>query len=270
VPRENLVWIDIETTGLDINKDVILEIAAVVTDSDLNVLWHLPTYVIHQPDEVLDGMAQWCVEQHGKTGLTDACRASVTTLQEADLRIVEHLKRYCDPGRSPMCGNTISFDRKFISKHMPELECFLHYRNIDTTAVKLLARYWYPDLPEFPKSKNHRAKVDIMESIGELQYLRGSIFKSRAIVQELSAASKWINERIRTAAARVVGAEMHVNDLARKAAAQVEKTGQPYHFKPMSPEERRNIHAIVAKNSEVISVSEGDGPNRHVVIYRIS
>lgn len=183
---ENMVWIDLETTGLEVEGNSILEIAVVVTDTDLNVLFE-QVIAIHQEDSVLDGMDAWCIEQHGKTGLTQACRESLIPLAEAELRIIEHLKYDCNEGRSPLCGNSVSFDRKFLKAYMPDLNRFLHYRNVDTTAVKLLARYWYPNLPEYPKDGEHRAAADIRESIEELRYYRGKVFVAPDAVKKTGA-----------------------------------------------------------------------------------
>ena len=172
-----LVWIDLEMSGLDPDTCEILEIATLVTDGQLELLAEGPDIVIHQPDPVLDRMDAWCTRQHGQSGLTAQVRASTTSLAEAEARTLEFLRAHCSPGKSPLCGNSIGHDRRFIVRYMPALAEFLHYRSIDVSSVKELARRWYPDLPTHPKGETHRALDDIRESIAELRHYRQHIFR---------------------------------------------------------------------------------------------
>ncbi len=172
-----LVWIDLEMSGLDPDTCEILEIATLVTDGQLELLAEGPDIVIHQPDPVLDRMDAWCTRQHGHSGLTAQVRASTTSLAEAEARTLEFLRAHCSPGKSPLCGNSIGHDRRFIVRYMPALAEFLHYRSVDVSSVKELARRWYPDLPTHPKGETHRALDDIRESINELRHYRKHIFR---------------------------------------------------------------------------------------------
>jgi len=172
-----LVWIDLEMSGLDPDTCEILEIATLVTDGQLELLAEGPDIVIHQPDPVLDRMDAWCTRQHGHSGLTAQVRASTTSLAEAEARTLEFLRAHCSPGKSPLCGNSIGHDRRFIVRYMPALAEFLHYRSVDVSSVKELARRWYPDLPTHPKGETHRALDDIRESIHELRHYRKHIFR---------------------------------------------------------------------------------------------
>ena len=176
--ESNLVWLDLEMTGLWPNTDKILEMAVVVTDSNLNVLAEGPVFAIHQSDEILDNMDEWCVNQHGKTGLTARCRASVVDLPEATAKTEEFLSQYISRGISPMCGNSIGQDRRFLAEHAPDFEAFFHYRNIDVSSIKELARRWKPDLLKTITKKGvHLALDDIRESIEELKVYREHFFK---------------------------------------------------------------------------------------------
>jgi oligoribonuclease len=173
----NLIWIDLEMTGLDTERDVIIEIATIVTDKDLNVLGEGPVFAIHQPDELLDGMDEWNTRQHGRSGLTERVRNSVTTMAEAEQATIKFLQQFVDAGVSPMCGNSICQDRRFLSRQMPELEAFFHYRNLDVSSVKEIARRWRPELLKgFKKQASHLAMDDIKDSIAELSYYRDSFF----------------------------------------------------------------------------------------------
>ena len=170
---DNLIWIDLEMTGLDPEKHRILEIATIVTDGQLNIIEEGPVMAIHQNDEVLSGMSEWCVKTHGATGLTDRVRQSNITLGEAESQTLEFLKKYVDASISPMCGNSIGQDRRFLYRYMPELHDFFHYRNLDVSTIKELVRRWKPELLEqFTKKGTHIAMDDIRESIDELKFYR--------------------------------------------------------------------------------------------------
>jgi len=176
--KDNLIWIDLEMTGLDPEHDYIIEIATIVTDADLNVLAEGPSLVIHQPDSVLDSMNEWCVNQHGQSGLTQRVRESDISEREAEQQTIAFLMEYVDKGSSPMCGNSIGQDRRFLYRYMPELEAFFHYRNLDVSSVKELARRWRPDvLSSLRKKGSHLALDDIRDSIAELQHYREHFFK---------------------------------------------------------------------------------------------
>ncbi len=179
-PNEfNLVWIDMEMTGLDPDNDKVIEVAAIVTDAELNVLAEGPVFVIHQSDEVLDGMDAWNKGTHGRSGLIDRVKASIVTEEEASLQMIEFLKQYVPAGKSPMCGNSICQDRRFMARHMPKLEAFFHYRNLDVSTLKELCRRWKPELiAGFKKHQLHTALADIRESVEELKYYREHFIKS--------------------------------------------------------------------------------------------
>lgn len=175
---KNLVWLDLEMSGLDPLKDVVLEIATVVTDSQLEVLAEGPCLAIHQSNEVLDHMDPWCIEQHGKSGLTQRCRDSKVTVLDAQARTLEFLAARCQPGKSPLCGNTIGQDRRFLVKYMPRLNDFFHYRSIDVSSIKELVLRWYPEAKyEYSKTKQHLSLADVHESIDELRHYRKTVFK---------------------------------------------------------------------------------------------
>ena len=176
--KNNLIWIDLEMTGLEPKTDVIIEIATIVTDSDLNVLAEGPTLAIHQPDEVLDSMDEWCTNQHGKSGLTQRVKDSKVTEAEAEQQTIEFLKQYVEAGASPMCGNSIGQDRRFLDKYMPELEAFFHYRNLDVSTLKELAKRWSPEVAAgVVKKGSHLALDDIKDSIEELKHYREHFIK---------------------------------------------------------------------------------------------
>ena len=178
VNDNNLIWIDLEMTGLEPKTDVILEMATIVTDSNLNILAEGPVFAIKQPDEVLDNMSAWCVEQHGKSGLTARCRASKVSLSEAEQQTIAFLNQYVSAGKSPMCGNSIGQDRRFLVEYAPALEAFFHYRNLDVSTVKELAKRWHPEVTKkVQKSGSHLALDDIRESIAELVTYRQHFFK---------------------------------------------------------------------------------------------
>ncbi|MCY4045641.1 MAG: oligoribonuclease [Cellvibrionales bacterium] len=170
---DNLIWIDLEMTGLDPETDVIIEIATVVTDKDLNTLAEGPVLAIHQPDEVLDNMNAWCINQHQKSGLTDRVKQSTTTLGEAEIQTIEFLRNWVPENKSPMCGNSICQDRRFLAKGMQALQSYFHYRNLDVSTLKELASRWKPTiLNSFVKKGSHLALDDIYESIDELKHYR--------------------------------------------------------------------------------------------------
>lgn len=171
------VWIDLEMTGLDPGTCAVLEIASIVTTADLEIVEEGPDLVIHQPDVVLASMSPWCIEHHGASGLTEASRASDVSLREAEEQTLEVLRRHCPEGKSPLCGNSIALDWRFLRVHMPELWGFLDYRLIDVTTIKELARRWYPDAPQPKKAGGHRALADIRESIEELRLYRDALFR---------------------------------------------------------------------------------------------
>ncbi len=171
-----LVWIDLEMSGLDPERHQILEIATIITDGDLNVIAEGPDLVIHVDDEVLAAMDAWCTEHHGKSGLTAAVQASPLAVADAEAQTLAFLRAHCDAGRSPLCGNSIGHDRRFIARYMPALADFLHYRSVDVSSVKELVRRWYPALAAPPKAETHRALDDIRESIAELRYYRDQVF----------------------------------------------------------------------------------------------
>jgi len=176
--EKNLVWLDLEMTGLNPDKDTILEIATVVTDSDLRELAEGPCLAIHQSDEVLARMDPWCVEHHGQSGLSDRVRRSAATMAEAQARTLEFVARFCPPGSALLCGNTIGQDRRFLARHMPLLHAFFHYRSIDVSTLKELVQRWYPDKKyAYSKTKQHAALSDLRESIAELAHYRKTVFK---------------------------------------------------------------------------------------------
>ena len=170
---QNLIWIDLEMTGLSPFTDRIIEIAVVVTDPQLSVRVEGPVYAIHQSDAVLDGMDAWNKGTHGKSGLIDRVRASTVDEAAAQALVIDWLKQYVPKGKSPMCGNSICQDRRFLAKDMPALEAFFHYRNLDVSTLKELARRWKPAvLDGFKKAQAHTALADIHESIDELLHYR--------------------------------------------------------------------------------------------------
>ncbi|PHS24323.1 MAG: oligoribonuclease [Methylophaga sp.] len=176
--KKNLIWIDLEMTGLDTVNDYIIEIATIVTDGDLNVLAEGPIIAIHQTDSTLDAMDEWNTRQHGGSGLVERIRNSTTTEAEAEQQTLDFLKEYVPAGVSPMCGNSICQDRRFMARIMPELEAFFHYRNLDVSSLKELARRWAPKVEKsFKKNASHLAMDDVKDSIRELQHYREHFIK---------------------------------------------------------------------------------------------
>jgi oligoribonuclease len=174
----HLVWIDLEMTGLDPEKERIIEIATIITDSELNLVAEGPVIAVNQPDSLLNAMDEWCTRTHGENGLTKRVRESNITEAEAEQQTIAFLKEHLEPGDSPLCGNSIGQDRRFLVKYMPELESFFHYRNLDVSTVKELARRWRPDvLDGVKKQGSHLALDDIRDSINELRHYRDHFFK---------------------------------------------------------------------------------------------
>jgi len=176
--KENLIWIDLEMTGLSPDRDRILEIATVVTDKHLVVLAEGPMLAIHQPDEALNAMDEWNTRQHNSSGLVERVRESTVTEAEAEQQTLKFLRDYVDPNVSPMCGNSICQDRRFLVRHMPELAAFFHYRHVDVSTLKILAQLWVPSAAgDFEKTSTHLALADIHDSIRELRYYRDHFIK---------------------------------------------------------------------------------------------
>ncbi len=170
---DNLIWLDMEMSGLLPDSDRVLELAAVVTDAELNVLGESPVLVIHQSDAVLDGMDAWNKGTHGRSGLIEKVKASTLDEAAATEQMIAFLKQYVPAGKSPMCGNSICQDRRFMARYMPDLEAYFHYRNLDVSVFKELARRWKPTIYSgFKKASRHEALADIYESIDELKYYR--------------------------------------------------------------------------------------------------
>ena len=175
---QNLIWIDLEMTGLDPDNDVIIEMATIVTDSQLNVLAEGPVIAVHQSDEVLARMDEWNTRQHGGSGLTQRVRESRISTAEAERLTMEFLEQWVPKGKSPICGNSICQDRRFLYRQMPTLEAYFHYRNLDVSTLKELAARWAPQIMEgFKKGGTHLALDDIRDSIAELRHYREHFIK---------------------------------------------------------------------------------------------
>lgn len=173
----NLVWIDLEMSGLDPDRNVILEIATIVTGPNLNILAEGPCLVVHQPENVLQGMDEWNTRHHTQSGLVDRVRRSTFSVSDCEAITLDFLKKYTKEGQNPICGNSICQDRRFMYRYMPKLSSWLSYRSVDVTSIKELTFRWYTDLPEFQKQEKHEALNDIRESISELAYYRKTIFR---------------------------------------------------------------------------------------------
>ncbi len=174
----NLIWIDLEMTGLDTQNDYIIEIATIVTDSELNEIAEGPMLAIHQSDEIMQAMDEWNTNQHGKSGLTERVKNSTLSVADAERETLQFLSKYVPKGASPMCGNSICQDRRFMARLMPELEDYFLYRNLDVSSIKELAKRWSPEIAKgVVKSGAHLALDDTRDSINELRYYREKFFK---------------------------------------------------------------------------------------------
>lgn len=176
--KKALIWIDLEMTGLDTQKDEIIEIATIVTDDQLTILAEGPVYAIKVADTTLNAMDEWCTRQHGQSGLIDRVRRSTITLEQAEQKTLEFLQKWVDAGTSPMCGNSICQDRRFLARQMPTLERFFHYRNLDVSTIKELCYRWRPDIAaNYQKDSTHLALDDIRDSIRELKHYKEHFFQ---------------------------------------------------------------------------------------------
>lgn len=181
----NLIWMDLEMTGLDVDKEVIIEIATLVTDQELNIIGEGPCLAIHQKDDILERMDEWNRTTHNASGLVQKVKSSNIFLQKAEQQTLEFVRKFCPSKTSPLCGNSIGQDRKFLEKYMPKLHGFLHYRNIDATTIKELVLRWYPDGPKPPKKSDaHTAKIDVHESLAELIFYRKHYFVQGLVGEE--------------------------------------------------------------------------------------
>jgi len=181
----NLIWIDLEMTGLDTEVDTIIEIATIVTDKHLNELAEGPVLAIGQAKDLMDNMDDWNTSQHGDSGLTERVLRSDVTMRQAELATLEFLSRWVDAGASPICGNSICQDRRFLAREMPELERYFHYRNLDVSTLKILAQNWAPDIAAgYKKESSHRALSDIRDSIEELQWYREQLLDQSHLLSE--------------------------------------------------------------------------------------
>ena len=176
--QNNLIWLDMEMTGLNPDGDRIIELAVVITDSQLEIVAQSPVLVVHQPDATLDAMDDWNKSTHGRSGLIDRVKASTLTEAEAEQQMLAFLREHVAPGISPMCGNSIGQDRRFMARWMPELEAYFHYRNLDVSTLKELCKRWKPEIARgVVKKGRHEALADILESIEELRYYREHFLK---------------------------------------------------------------------------------------------
>jgi oligoribonuclease len=175
---DNLIWLDLEMTGLNPDQHRIIELAIIITDNQLNILAEGPVLAIHQPEAILNEMDEWCVRQHTQSGLVQRVKASKITEKDAQEEALAFLMRYVPPQKSPMCGNSICQDRRFLYRWMPQLEKYFHYRNLDVSSIKILAQHWQPELLDnLKKDSQHLALQDVYDSIAELRYYREHFFK---------------------------------------------------------------------------------------------
>jgi len=178
--KQHLIWIDLEMTGLSPETDRIIEIATIVTNTDLQVVAEGPVHAIHQSVTIMAGMDDWNQRHHGASGLIERVKHSPYNESEAEQTTLKFLSQYCEPGFSPMCGNSICQDRRFLARYMPSLEAFFHYRNLDVSSVKELAKRWRPDIADgFKKASSHQALEDIRDSIAELRHYREHFFNTQ-------------------------------------------------------------------------------------------
>ncbi len=178
IDENRLIWLDMEMTGLDPDNDRIIEVAIVVTDANLETLAEATTLVVHQADAILDGMDSWNKGTHGRSGLIDKVKASTLTEADVEAAMIDFLKQHVPKGKSPMCGNSICQDRRFMARGMPKLEAYFHYRNLDVSTLKELCKRWKPEIAAaFKKHQRHEALADIYESIEELKYYRETFLK---------------------------------------------------------------------------------------------
>ena len=175
--ESRLVWIDLEMTGLDPDENTIIEIATIVTESDLSIVAEGPSFAIDVGKEELAKMDNWNVKHHTENGLLDRIQSDGVSMENAERQTLEFLKEHCSQGQSPLCGNTIGQDRRFLRRYMPDLHEFFHYRSVDVTSIKILARSWYPEVGKWRKNSGHRALDDIRGSIEELAYYRDKLFR---------------------------------------------------------------------------------------------
>jgi oligoribonuclease len=174
----NLIWVDLEMTGLNPDQDVVIEIATIITDTDLNTLAEGPVIAVHQSDARLDAMDEWNTTHHGRSGLVDRVKASKHDERQTEQETLAFLEQWVPSGASPMCGNTICQDRRFMARHLPQLEAYFHYRNLDVSTLKILMQRWRPELESgFVKTGTHQALDDIRESINEMRYYREHFLK---------------------------------------------------------------------------------------------
>jgi oligoribonuclease len=173
-----LVWLDMEMTGLDPDNDRVIELAMVITNSQLEIVAESAVWALHQPDAVLDAMDDWNKKTHGKSGLIEKVKSSALDEAEVEAQALDFLKRHVPSGKSPMCGNSICQDRRFMARHMPKLEAYFHYRNLDVSTLKELCKRWTPEIAKgVKKGGKHEALADIYESIEELRYYRANFLK---------------------------------------------------------------------------------------------
>ena len=176
--NQRMVWIDLEMTGLDIEKESIIEIATVITDSELNIIAQGPNLAVSVSEELLAGMDEWNTTHHNQSGLVERIRHEGVSISEAQQQTLEFLKQWVNPKTAPLCGNSVWNDRRFLDKEMPLVADYLHYRMVDVSTIKELARRWYPKVDKYRKKLSHLALDDILESIEELQYFRDKVFQN--------------------------------------------------------------------------------------------